>query len=356
MAEKYQEYQEQDRKIEDLSKRINIIKDTFRLVLVDGNQAAYDQFHKALDASAQIDRLLEKDDTAKNRREIDRQLLIGRISMDKVDVFLQSQTERLNALQEEENRAMAEGRTSMNFITELGKYKKVIELRYKKPRGYYASGGVEVTPHMKVKFPDVWYKEKKQAADKFLTLLEKKAVVINGFKSLESNDQGQIMYSAIKDIADMKTPNNKAFLKIAAKYDEDTIYGPEGALNILLGMQRALSCMRDGGFEYLCADDTDRGKNKNKLEIYLLNEVKPQVQPVPKSEPVPVPGTRPIPRQREEEVEPEPFHIIRPILRERQEEIEPEPFHIIRPIPRQRQEEVEPEPAPVPRPRHRVDE
>lgn len=307
MAEKYQEHQEQARndKINNLVERISLIQDTFRIVVVDSKQSSYDQFHNALDAYDKIVKLVNGKDSIKTRKEIDRQLLIGRISLDKVDVFLRSQSERMNALQEEENRARTEGRVAKTFVNDLGKYKKIVGIEYEKPHEYFSSGGVETTPHMKVKFPDIWYKEKSQAASRLITLLGRKAVVLNGFKGLANVDVWTEVHNALYDIATMKHPGHKAFLKIAAEYDEDTIYGSEGALNIILGMQRTLGGSNDEAFDYLCSPGTDNRKKENKVEIYLITEGAPQVQPAP-AKLEPKQETKPFVRPAQEVIEPEP--------------------------------------------------
>ncbi len=113
---------------------INRLKSKFFVWLRNTN----DHFHKASDAYNKIGKLLNGKDSVKNRKEIDRQLLIGRIALDKVDVFLKSKAERMNALQEEENRARADGRIARIFINDLGKYKKTVAIEYEKPHEYFS--------------------------------------------------------------------------------------------------------------------------------------------------------------------------------------------------------------------------
>jgi hypothetical protein len=177
---------------------------------------------------------------------------------------------------------------------------------------------------MKVKFPDVWYKEKSQAAFRLSTFLRLNVIVLHGFKSLESDNAKRTkVYNAIGEIAAMKNSGYKAFLEIAARYDDETIYGSEGALNLILGIQRALGERTNEGLDdfinrhpydlgdrkdtqveiFLIPDDQSQGESQKKAAQNLSREeVDPEyvsrrspkmIEPEPEFEPVAKPKPKP---------------------------------------------------------------
>ena len=120
---------------------------------------------------------------------------------------------------------------------ETGKYnnsKKSIEKENKHPGLNWVE--VDKIWHVKEKQPKNWYIEKKVGAEIFMQNMNE--IRLFGFESLKNFSNYQKVVGVISQIEQMRNPSYESFKVIADKYPDDVVYGPEGALNIILAVQR----------------------------------------------------------------------------------------------------------------------
>lgn len=95
---------------------------------------------------------------------------------------------------------------------------------------------VNIIWHTKDRQPKSWYVDKKRGAETFFRRQDD--IKLFGFDSLKNIVRSAQVFAAISQIAMMSNPSYESFKLIADKYPDDLVYGPEGALNLILAMQR----------------------------------------------------------------------------------------------------------------------
>jgi hypothetical protein len=119
---------------------------------------------------------------------------------------------------------------------ETGKYKNPKKISGKERHPGFNWVEVDKIWHVKEKQPKNWYVEKMHGAEIFIR--NKDEINLFGFDSLKKFENYQKVVYIISQIAQMKDPSYESFKVIADKYPDDVVYGPEGALNLILAMQR----------------------------------------------------------------------------------------------------------------------
>ncbi|MBI5753649.1 hypothetical protein HZA40_00710 [Candidatus Peregrinibacteria bacterium] len=95
---------------------------------------------------------------------------------------------------------------------------------------------VDIIWHTKDKQLKSWYVDKKDGAGTFLR--KRDDIKLFGFDSLKDSLRFEKVVQIISQIANMSNPSYESFKVIADKYSDDFVYGHEGALNLILAMQR----------------------------------------------------------------------------------------------------------------------